>query len=221
MSSEIKKDYSSLDFLVLQEAREKDAQYFKARFPYHYYTHEAIGKDGFSYGYLLLSKRRTRKIWHEAFHFPGGSKRAIQFSLWKWRESHCLGIANLHLSWQGSHIRVQEVGWILKEMKTLKRHCPRWLFLGDFNADEKSREMKLLFGKGFQNLFTGNPYPPTVGPFNPIRSIYGNIKNQTIDWALGINLEGAAEILFDKPTKGGLWISDHAGVFVQIRLPSK
>lgn len=226
LSKEIERHYKSLDFVFLQESRAEvkndgfvsvDATYFKDIFPYDYYTHESTEKDGFSYGYLILSKTRPQKVWNDSFHFPGGSQRTMQFSLWKFQESSCLGVANLHLSWQGSKIRVQEMKWILSKMGQLKEHCPHWVFVGDYNADEKSEEINLLFKNGFQNLFS-EPYQPTVGPYNPIRLIYGKIKNQTIDWALGVNIEGSAKVLFDKPTDEGVWISDHAAVLVNIKL---
>ena len=222
LSSKLDEIGDSLKLVFLQESQAKkegseyistDAQYLSKNFSYHHYTHESIEKDGMSYGHLVLSKKKPRKTWKDSFHFQGGSQRVVQFSLWDFKDLRCLGVANLHLSWQSSQARYKEVNFLASKIPELKNHCSRWLFLGDFNADESSDEMKFLFHNGLRDFFTQRK--PTVGPFNPIRSIYGKIKNQTIDWILGINIEGKAEVLFNKSVNG-IWISDHSAILVEL-----
>ena len=214
----------SLELVFLQESQaainndgqyaSQDAHYLSKNFPYHYYTHESIEKDGMSYGYLVLSKKKPTKIWKNSFHFQGGSKRVVQLSLWNFQKIGCLGVANIHLSWQGSRVRYEEVQFLVSKMPQLKSHCSNWIFLGDFNADENSDEMKFLFNNGF-NKFSAQP-EATVGPFNPIRSIYGKIKNQTIDWIIGTDtLSGQTKVLLNRPVKG-VWVSDHAAVIMTL-----
>ena len=222
LASQLGEMGDSLKLVVLQEsqARKKehqyistDAGYLSSHFPYHHYTHESVEKDGMSYGYLILSGQKPKKLWKDSFHFQGGSRRVVQFSLWDFKKIGCLGVANLHLSWQSSQVRYEEVNFLVNNIPRLKNYCPKWLFLGDFNADENSKEMKFLFNNGLKDLLTLRK--PTVGPFNPIRSLYGKIKPQTIDWALGINVDAKAEVLFSGPVNGR-WISDHAAILVEL-----
>ena len=128
----------------------------------------------------------------------------------------CLGVIGLHLSYQNSEVRQKEAQWLLDWLKQHEKLCPHWLVVGDFNASEKDKEMQMLFDAGLQHLF--QELKPTVGPFNPIRRIYGADKpSLTIDWALGWNLAGTAKVVLDSPYKGDEWVSDHAGVSVKLR----
>ena len=221
LASQLNKFNKSPDIVFLQESQaekkrgkylSKDAQHLN--FPNHHYTHESFEKDGMSYGYLILSKKKPNKVWKDSFHFAGGSKRVVQFSLWHFKGWGCLGVANIHLSWQSSEVRYKEAQFLVEKMPALKASCSNWLLAGDFNADENSNEMKFLFDNGFNNFLI--KAEPTVGPFNPIRSIYGKIKNQTIDWILGTDtIQGRSHVMFDEPVDE-VWISDHSAVFVTL-----
>ena len=127
---------------------------------------------------------------------------------------------SLHLSYQNSEVRQKEAKWILDWLKKSESKCQRWLVLGDFNADQDDPEMKILFEGGLKTLIQTKK--PTVGAFNPIRRIYGeNIPSRTIDWALGWNLQGVAEVVLDSPQKEGVWVSDHAGLLVSVETELK
>ena len=176
------------------------------------------GKDGASYGYWLGSKKPWKQKIEDGFSFPGGVERKVQGAVWEkgsGKNKKCLGIISLHFSYQNSEVRQKESAWVLDWLKSKEKLCKQWLVLGDFNADENSAEMKLLFEAGLKSL--AKELKPTVGAFNPIRQIYGkNIPSKTIDWALGWNVQQAtAETVFDKPVQD-LWLSDHAGLAIVV-----
>lgn len=184
-------------------------------YPHRKYVHEMTGKDGASYGYWIGAKRAPRKWIDDGFSFPGGVERKVIAGVWdNAMGGRCLGVIGLHLSYQNSAVRQKEAQWLLDWVKAHESDCRSWLVVGDFNADEKSAEMKIIFDGGLRHLY--GDLKPTVGAFNPIRRIYGeNIPSLTIDWALGWNLEGAAEVVLDRPYAGE-WVSDHAGVSIRV-----
>lgn len=185
-------------------------------YPFRKYVHEMTGKDGASYGYWIGAKSRPRKWIEDGFSFPGGVERRLIAGVWdNALYGKCLGVVGLHLSYQTSAVRQKEARWLLDWIKAHESECRQWLVVGDFNADEKSAEMKILFEGGLAHLF--RELRPTVGAYNPIRRIYGeNVPSLTIDWALGWNLGGEAEVVLDRPHLGE-WVSDHAGVSVRLR----
>lgn len=195
-----------------------DGELLAKIYPHRVYIHEMTGKDGASYGYWMGAKTKPAKWIKDGFSFPGGVERQVQGAIFGEGKS-CLGVMSLHLSYQNSEVRVKEAKWILDWLKAKEKECPRWLVLGDFNADADSAEMKALFGGGLKNLFT--KMKPTVGAYNPIRQIYGkDIPSKTIDWALGWNISGAAEVVLDRPYQGE-WVSDHAAVYVKVKQGDK
>jgi endonuclease/exonuclease/phosphatase family metal-dependent hydrolase len=187
-------------------------------YPHRVYIHEMAGKDGASYGYWMASRKKPNQWIEDGFSFPGGVERRVQGSIFGKGKS-CLGVLSLHLSYQTSEVRVKEAHWILDWLKGKNSLCPHWLVLGDFNADADSAEMKVLFEGGLKSLF--REMKPTVGAFNPIRQIYGkDTPSKTIDWALGWNLAGEAEVVLDT-AQGGEWVSDHAAVYVKVKQGDK
>lgn len=216
------------DIIVFEEARgvlpgakkggtdSVDAEKVKAAYPFRKYVHEMTGADGASYGYWIGAKKKPSKWIEDGFSFPGGVERRVLGAVWeKALAGKCLGVLGLHLSYQTSEVRQKEAAWLLDWLKAHEKVCARWLVLGDFNAAENDKEMKLLFDGGLKPLFK-QPYTPTVGPYNPIRAIYGKEKpNLTIDWALGWNLAGDAEVVLNEADSQGTWVSDHAGVYVR------
>lgn len=220
------------DLVVFQEAKgtlpgakkggqdSVDAQKIRALYPYRYYVYEMTGKDGAAYGYWIGAKRKPHLVWSDGFFFPGGVERKTQGAVWKnltlgGKKHQCLGVLSVHLSYQTSEVRVREAKWITEWIKGKEMHCKRWVVMGDFNADDDSPEIRELFSAGFKSLFTEKK--PTVGAFNPIRRIYGaDIPSKTIDWVLGWGgIGGAAHVVLDAPV-GNVWISDHAGVRVEL-----
>lgn len=215
------------DVLVFQEAKGElpgnqgggtdsvDAASLHDLYPYRAYVHEMTGADGASYGYWIGSRRKPRRFLSDGFSFPGGVPRRVQAVLFSKVDAEgCLGLVSLHLSYQNSEVRQREARWLANWIRKHERLCSRWLVVGDFNADEKDPEMKLLFQRGMGHLF--DELKPTVGPYNPIRRIYGeNVPSRTIDWALGWNLDGSAEVVLDSPW-AGFWVSDHAAVRVKL-----
>jgi endonuclease/exonuclease/phosphatase family metal-dependent hydrolase len=213
------------DIIVFEEARgillgdqgggsdSADARRIKDAYPHRTYLHEMTGADDGSFGYWVGAKRKPRKWIKEGFAFPGGVSRKVLGGIWdKAYGNECLGIIGLHLSYQKSEVRQKEAQWILDFVKKHEKDCKHWLVMGDFNANEKTAEMNILFEGGLHPL--PGQDKPTVGAYNPIRRIYGeNIPSETIDWALGWNLEGKAEVVLEKPFHD-LWISDHAGILV-------
>lgn len=187
-----------------------------ALYPHRRYVHEMTGKDGASYGYWIGAKSKPRRWIEDGFSFPGGVERKVIAGVWDNAIGEkCLGVVGLHLSYQNSAVRQKEARWLLDWVKAHEIDCHQWLVVGDFNADEKSAEMKILFEGGLGHLF--RELKPTVGAFNPIRRIYGdNIPSLTIDWALGWNLEGEADVVLDRPYRGE-WVSDHAGVDIRLK----
>lgn len=195
-----------------------DAVLLRERYPYRHYIHEMTGADGASYGYWMGAKKKPKQWIEDGFSFPGGVERRVQGAVFQ-EGKECLGVISLHLSYQTSEVRVQEAGWLLEWLKKKEKVCPRWLVLGDFNADADSAEMKRLFAGGLKSLYQKSK--PTVGAYNPIRQIYGkNVPSKTIDWALGWNLSAKAEVVLDRPYNG-VWVSDHAAVFVTIKQGDK
>lgn len=212
------------DILVFQEAKglnpgdkndeSEDAAHFLKKYPHRKYIHEMLGKDGASYGYWMASKTKPEEWIEDGFSFPGGVPRRVQASIWG-KDKSCLGVMSLHLSYQNSEVRQKEAHWILDWLKAHESKCQKWLVVGDFNADKEDEEMKILFSGGLKSLY--KELKPTIGAFNPIRRIYGeNIPSRTIDWALGWNLVGSAEVVLDSPWAGE-WVSDHAAVWIQIK----
>lgn len=193
-----------------------DAELLSKLYPHRMYIHEMTGKDGASYGYWIGSRRKPDQWISDGFSFPGGVARKVQGAFFsKAADGQCLGVMSLHLSYQNSEVRVVEAHWILDWIKEKQKLCPRWLVVGDFNADKEDPEMKVLFEGGLNPLFS--EIKPTVGAFNPIRRIYGeNIPSRTIDWALGWNLTGSASVVLDSPFEGE-WVSDHAAVLVNLK----
>lgn len=185
-------------------------------YPFRHYVHEMTGKDGASYGYWIGARTKPDQWIEDGFSFPGGVERKVQGAYFrKASDGQCLGVLSLHLSYQTSEVRVKEARWVLDWINERQGLCPRWLIVGDFNADKEDNEMKVLFEGGLSSMFL-NP-KPTVGAFNPIRRIYGEkIPSKTIDWALARNLNGSAEVVLDSPWKGE-WVSDHAAVLVKIK----
>lgn len=188
-------------------------------YPHRAYIHEMVGKDGASYGYWMGSKKKPAQWIEDGFSFPGGVERRVQGAVFG-EGKNCLGVLSLHLSYQTSEVRVKEAHWLLDWLKNKESVCPRWLVLGDFNADAESAEMKVLFEGGLKNLFKETK--PTIGAFNPIRQIYGkDIPSKTIDWALGWNLAAEAEVVLDGAQAGDVWVSDHAAVYVKVKKGDK
>lgn len=195
-----------------------DGSALAALYPHRAYIHEMAGKDGASYGYWMGSKKKPEQWIEDGFSFPGGVERRVQGAVFGKGES-CFGVISLHLSYQNSEVRVKEAHWLLDWLKGKERICAQWLVLGDFNADAESPEMKALFAGGLRDLFVERK--PTVGAFNPIRQIYGkNTPSRTIDWALGWNLKGDAEVVLDR-AQAGEWVSDHAAVYVKVKQGDK
>ena len=199
-----------------------DAGGLAALYPHRRYVHEMTGKDGASYGYWIGARRPPRRWIEDGFSFPGGVERKVLAAVWDdINGKKCLGVIGLHLSYQGGGVRRKEAAWLLGWLRRHEADCPSWLVLGDFNADAEDSEMRLLFGGGLKELYRERK--PTVGAFNPIRRIYGdNVPSRTIDWALGWNADGEAEVVLDAPYgtgRGGVdaWVSDHAGVYVRMR----
>lgn len=215
------------DIVVFQEARgelsgelgggkdSSDAALLKAAYPHRMYIHEMTGKDQASYGYWIGSKQKPKQWIEDGFSFPGGVERKVQAAVYpKIYNGKCFGVMSLHMSYQTSEVRVKEAEWILQWLKEKEKLCKQWLVVGDFNADAESAEMKHLFAGGLKVL--PEQTKPTVGAFNPIRRIYGeNIPSKTIDWALGWNVNGRAELKLDHEVDGK-WASDHAAIFIQL-----
>ena len=220
------------DVVVFQEAKGKlpgdkrggadsvDAAKLKRMYPYRYYVYEMTGKDGAAYGYWLGAKQKPHLVWSDGFFFPGGVERKTQAALWKnisvdGKKRQCLGILSVHLSYQTSEVRVQEARWISDWIRSKQKHCTRWVVMGDFNADDDAAEIRELLNSGFHSLYVEKK--PTVGAFNPIRQIYGkDIPSKTIDWAFASGIEhGAAHVVLDSPL-GDVWVSDHAGVWIEL-----
>lgn len=215
------------DIVVFQEAKGElsgelgggkdsvDAALLKSEYPHRMYVHEMVGKDGASYGYWIGSKQKPKQWIEDGFSFPGGVARKVQAAVYsKAVDGKCLGILSLHMSYQTSEVRVKEAEWILQWLRDKEKTCKQWLVVGDFNADAESAEMKHLFAGGLKVL--PEQTKPTVGAFNPIRRIYGeNIPSKTIDWALGWNVNGRAELKLDHEVNGK-WASDHAAIFVRL-----
>ncbi len=213
------------DVVVLQEARadsatsteSTDVAGFRKLYPYAFYVHEMTGKDGASYGYWLGSRKKPDATYTDGFSFPGGVERKVQGAIWKnFSGGKCLGVLHLHLSYQTSEVRVKEAEWVQKWIAAKSPECDRWVVAGDFNADADSAEIRHLQETGFVSLLAEKK--PTVGAFNPIRQIYGkDIPSKTIDWAFGWGgVKAVAKVVLDSPLKG-IWISDHAGVLVQLK----
>ncbi len=215
------------DIVVFQEAQGNrpgsvgggddsiDGALLASAYPHRKYVHEMTGKDGASYVYWIDSKKEPRKWIEDGFSFPGGVDRRVLAGIWDGVDgAGCLGVIGLHLSYQTSAVRQLEAQWIVDWVKSHEMECSRWLVVGDFNANETSAEMNVLFNAGLNHLF--RELKPTVGAFNPIRRIYGeNIPSLTIDWALGWNLKGEAEVVLDRPYLGR-WVSDHAGINIRV-----
>ncbi|MCO5141984.1 MAG: endonuclease/exonuclease/phosphatase family protein [Oligoflexia bacterium] len=210
------------DVVVFQEAQgtenytsSKDSSHILKLYPYQNYLHEMTGADGESYGYWIGAKEKPLKWIHEKFFFDGGVDRRVQGAIWK-TETDCLGLLSLHLSYQNSAVRVKEADWIVNYLRQQQSLCNRWLVLGDFNADDDTEEMRVLFSHGLKSSFKVKK--PTVGAFNPIRRIYGeNIPSKTIDWALEFGrLSAEATVVLDHE-RNGLWLSDHAGILVELK----
>jgi endonuclease/exonuclease/phosphatase family metal-dependent hydrolase len=218
------------DIVVFEEARgEKngkdgggddsvDSEKIRKDYPYRKYLHEMTGADGASYGYWIGAKKKPDYWVTDEFSFPGGVPRKVLAAVWKkWNGGECLGVTGLHLSYQTSEVRQREAAWLLNWLRGREKSCKHWLVMGDMNASEKDPEMKVLFDGGLKPLFK-EPYTPTVGPYNPIRAIYGKDKpNLTIDWALGWNLAGDAQVVLNEANKAGDWVSDHAGVLINLK----
>jgi endonuclease/exonuclease/phosphatase family metal-dependent hydrolase len=215
------------DVIVFEEARgvlpgskgggidSEDASALNA-YPHRKYVHEMTGADGASYGYWIGAKKKPKKWIVDGFSFPGGVERKVLGAVWnKSSSGKCLGVIGLHLSYQTSDVRQKEAEWLLAWLKAHESDCKRWLVLGDFNAARPDKEMQILFNGGLKSLYVEEK--PTVGPFNPIRRIYGADKpNLTIDWALGWNLGGQASTVLGEANGSGDWVSDHAGVYVKL-----
>lgn len=216
------------DLVTFQEARavdagsldSEDSLLMRALFPYRLYIHEMRGADDASYGYFMGAKVKPRDWIADGFFFEGGVERRVQAAVFeKALGEDCLGVVSLHLSYQNSKVRQTEAAWLLNWLKEHEQDCRQWLVVGDFNADEKSEEMNILFNGGLKSLY--KELKPSVGAFNPIRRIYGeNIPSLTIDWALGWNINGSAEMVLDTPYQGE-WVSDHAGVLIQVDSAAK
>jgi endonuclease/exonuclease/phosphatase family metal-dependent hydrolase len=219
------------DVIVFEEARgalpgaqgggddSVDSSSIRASYPFRKYVHEMTGADGASYGYWIGAKKKPREWIEDKFSFPGGVERRVLGAVWNkaLAGGKCLGVLGLHLSYQNSEVRQKEAAWLLDWLKAHEKSCPSWLVMGDFNASEKDKEMKMLFDGGLKPLLA-EPYPPTVGPYNPIRAIYGKDKpNLTIDWALGWNLAGHADVVLGEASASGDWVSDHAGIFTRLK----
>lgn len=216
------------DLLVFQEAKgalpgkqkgghdSSDTASLHDLYPHRAYVHEMTGADGASYGYWIGSRTAPKRFFQDGFSFPGGVPRRVQGVIFPSVGGRgCLGVVSLHLSYQTSAVRQVEARWLLDWIKARQKECGRWLVLGDFNADKDDAEMKILFDGGLQSLY--RELKPTVGAFNPIRRIYGErTPSRTIDWALGWNLEGDAEVVLDTPFNGH-WVSDHAAVSVKLK----
>jgi len=211
------------EIVVFQEAKgnlpgtdTEDAASFVSAYPHRKYVHEMTGKDGASYGYWIGAKSKPRLWIEDGFAFPGGVERKVIAAVWdNILGKKCLGVIGLHWSYQNSGVRQREAQWLLEWVKTHEKECKQWLVVGDFNADRADKEMQILFEGGLSHLF--KKLKPTVGAFNPIRRIYGeNIPSLTIDWALGWNISGSAEVVLDSPYEGE-WVSDHAAVKVDLK----
>lgn len=194
-----------------------DAASLRKLYPHRKYVHEMTGADGASYGYWIGAKKKPRQWIEDGFSFPGGVQRRVLAAVWgNALGKKCLGVLGLHLSYQTTEVRQKEAAWLLDWLRAHEKECRQWLVVGDFNADREDKEMQLLFEGGLKPLF--REAKPTVGPYNAIRKIYGADKpNLTIDWALGWNLAGTAEIVLDKADVNGDWVSDHAGVLVKLK----
>jgi endonuclease/exonuclease/phosphatase family metal-dependent hydrolase len=221
-------DETSPEIVVFEEAKGNlpgaegggndtlDAASFSRGYPHRKYVHEMTGADGASYGYWIGARTQPAQWIEDGFSFPGGVQRKVLGGVWdKALDGQCLGVIGLHLSYQNTAVRQKEAQWLLDWLKAHEKDCKRWLVVGDFNADENSAEMKILFTGGLNHLY--KELKPTVGAFNPIRRIYGdNIPSLTIDWALGWNLGGEASVVLDSPFRGE-WVSDHAGVAIDVK----
>jgi endonuclease/exonuclease/phosphatase family metal-dependent hydrolase len=182
------------------------------------YIHEMTGADLGSYGYWMGAQMAPRGWINDGFSFEGGVARRVQAAVWDHalgpKDEDCLGILSLHMSYQTSAVRQVEARWILDWLRSHEKECKQWLVVGDFNADVPDREIQILFEGGLKPLY--KEFKPTIGAFNPIRRIYGdNIPSKTIDWALGWNLTGTAEVVLDSPWNGE-WVSDHAAVLIHL-----
>lgn len=215
------------DIVVFQEAKgilpgEKkggedsvDAMALTKKYPYRRYIHEMTGKDGASYGYWMGAKKEPKKWIEDGFAFPGGVERRVQAAVWDTTQDKCLGVLSLHLSYQDSKVRQKEAQWVLSWIKAHESECKQWLVVGDFNANQKNKEMKIFFSGGLPHAY--KTLKPTVGAFNPIRRIYGeHIPSETIDWALSHQVEAQAQVVLDKPWEEQ-WVSDHAGILIQVK----
>lgn len=217
------------DIVVFQEAKgllpgaEKggadsvDGVKLKEKYPFRHFVHEMTGHDGASYGYWIGSKTAPVKWIEDGFSFPGGVERKVQAAIWNSREgTSCFGVLSLHFSYQNSEVRQKEARWVIDWLKSRERDCGRWVVVGDFNADREDAEMKVLFANGLENLTS--ELKPTVGPFNPIRRIYGaNIPSRTIDWALAWKIKGSSRVVLDTPWQDQ-WVSDHAAILINLDL---
>jgi endonuclease/exonuclease/phosphatase family metal-dependent hydrolase len=205
--------------VTFQEAQREGEDSVDARLLTQYtnrdYVYEMLGADVQGYGYWMGAKEAPLKWINEGFAFEGGVRRRVQGAVFeKILNGECLGVLSLHLSYQTSAVRQVEAHWLLDWLKANENECKQWLVVGDFNADEKSAEMNILFAGGLKSLY--RELKPSIGAFNPIRRIYGDtIPSQTIDWALGWNIKGSAEIVLDTPYMGE-WVSDHAGVLIHV-----
>ena len=204
------------EVVVLQEAQKSFEPQF-LRFSHEKYVHEMTGADQLSYGYWMGSAQKPQSWSEDGFSFPGGVERRVQVAIFtlktKSKVDQCLGVLSVHLSYQSSEVRQKEANWLLEWLKRKELACKRWLVVGDFNADQADPEMKILFAGGLKNLVT--EVQPTVTPHNPIRKIYGDKPARAIDWALGWNLNAKARVVLAQPWKG-VWVSDHAGLMVEI-----
>jgi endonuclease/exonuclease/phosphatase family metal-dependent hydrolase len=209
----------SIRAVFLQEAREDDVLNGRNnQLPFRTFTPESEGADGKMYGYLALTQLKPERVWEEGFEFPGGLARKTQALVFRpWSEKReCLGVLSVHLSYQSSQVRVQEAEWIANFIKKRANLCPEWLIVGDFNATKESKEFRLITTQaGFIDLVREKI--STVGPYNPVRAIYGQEKpNEAIDGALSYQVIGAsARVVLRDPIEG-VWVSDHAGILIRI-----
>lgn len=198
-----------------------DAELLKKDYPFRKYVFEMAGKDEGAYGYWIGAKKKPREWIEDGFAFEGGVARRVIAGIWdKAWGKECVGVIGLHLSYQTTDVRQKEAAWLLDWLKAHEAKCPHWVVVGDFNAEAHHKEMQVLFDGGLKSLFS--EVKPTVGPFNPIRRIYGEtIPTQTIDWALGWNLDAEASVVLNQaagndPNDVYQWASDHAGVWVHL-----
>jgi endonuclease/exonuclease/phosphatase family metal-dependent hydrolase len=201
------------DVVVLQEAQSEDLAGLKRSYPHQYFVGEMKGAAGEEFGYLLAARTNPTKQWSDDFYFAGGVKRKIQAAIWGSDPQKCIGVISLHWSYQSSAVRQLEARWLLAWLDRAKAECAHWLVVGDFNADEKSEELRILFRSGLKILLSS--LKPTIDPINPIRQIYGkDFLPRTIDWALGFQWQAKARVVLSEPWQGE-WVSDHSGLWVE------